>query len=318
MRPAPATVDVAFVKNGRLIRVERVVPKGVPPQVHALRELAQGPTRLERRRGIRTAIPEGVRLRSLRADGEVWLASFSRSLLDRGASATKETRLTQISATLAFLGDEKYAAIATEGRFVTMLRLGMRPDTRRAETGENGYRYVLRGIQLRLWQLGYLERVDVTGSLDYLTGQALLAFQALEDVERTGTVTGRTQVALVRAERPRPATRRPGRHVEISRDLGVLLLVEDGEVARVVHVSTGAGGRTPTGDFHVYVKSLYSWSVPFKVWMPFASYFHGGIAMHQSPDVPSFPASHGCVRMPEGEAERVYRFVDVGTPVTVR
>jgi lipoprotein-anchoring transpeptidase ErfK/SrfK len=87
---------------------------------------------------------------------------------------------------------------------------------------------------------------------------------------------------------------------------------------RVVHASTGAGGRTPAGDFNVYVKSLYSWSVPFHVWMPFASYFHGGIAMHQSPDVPSYPASHGCVRLPAGEAERVYGFAVVGMPVFVR
>jgi len=95
-------------------------------------------------------------------------------------------------------------------------------------------------------------------------------------------------------------------------------MVEDGEVVRVIHTSTGSFGRTPTGDFRVYVKSIYSWSVPFHVWMPYAAYFHGGIATHQSPDVPSYPASHGCVRLPEGEADRVYRFVDVGTPVSVR
>jgi len=87
---------------------------------------------------------------------------------------------------------------------------------------------------------------------------------------------------------------------------------------RAVHTSTGSLGRTPEGDFSVYVKSLYSWSVPFHVWMPYAAYFRGGIAMHQSPDVPSYPASHGCVRLPEGEADRVYRFVEVGTPVAVR
>ena len=95
-------------------------------------------------------------------------------------------------------------------------------------------------------------------------------------------------------------------------------MVERGEVVRVVHTSTGAGGATPVGDFRVYVKSLLSWSVPLEVWMPFASYFRGGIAMHQSPDVPSYAASHGCVRLPEGEAQRVYAFVDVGTPVFVR
>ena len=131
-------------------------------------------------------------------------------------------------------------------------------------------------------------------------------------------MTGQTQVALFRATRPRPAARRLGRRVEIYRDLGVLLMVEDGEVVRVVHTSTGAGGVTPVGEFSVYAKSLYSWSVPFQVWMPYAAYFRGGIATHQSPDVPSYPASHGCVRLPEGEADRVYRFVDVGTPVAVR
>ena len=95
-------------------------------------------------------------------------------------------------------------------------------------------------------------------------------------------------------------------------------MVEDGEVVRAVHTSTGSGGITPVGDFKVYAKVLYSWSVPFQVWMPYAAYFRGGIATHQSPTFPSYPASHGCVRLPEGEAERVYRFVDVGTPVSVR
>jgi len=317
VRPVPATVDVAFVRNGRLTRVERAVPEGVAEEAHALRELVQGPTRLERRQGIRTAIPEGVRLRSVRADGRLWLASFSRSLLERGAPATKTTRLAQISATLAPLGELQYAAVATEGRFVTTLRLGMRPDVWHAETGENDYRYTVRGLQLRLSLLGYLDRTDVTGSLDYLTEQALLAFQGWEDLDRTGSVTGQTQVALFAAARPQPSARRPGTRIEIYRDRGVLLMVDTGEAVRVVHASTGTSGLTPDGAYRVYVKSLLSWSIPFKVWMPYAAYFAGGIATHESPYVPSYPASHGCVRLPEGEAERVYRFVDVGTPVVV-
>jgi lipoprotein-anchoring transpeptidase ErfK/SrfK len=317
-KPAPITVSVTFLVNGRIARVERVVPPNMPPQAHALRELVQGPTRLERRQGMRTAIPEGVRVRSVRADGELWLVSFSRSLLRTGAPATKETRLAQIAATLAPLGDQEYAAVATEGRLVTTLRLGMRPEAWRAETGEKDYQYVVRGIQRRLWQLGYLDRTDVTGTLDYLTEQALLAFQAWENLDRTGTITGQTQVALFSAVRPEPTAHRPGKRIEIYRDRGVLLMVDSGEVVRAVHASTGAGGVTPVGAFHVYVKSVMSWSVPFKVWMPYAAYFHGGLATHQSPDVPSYPASHGCVRLPDGEAERVYGFVEVGTPVTVR
>jgi hypothetical protein len=318
-RPAaPRTIEVAFTRDGRLIRVERVVPKGVAKPLHALRELVQGPTQLERREGIRTAIPEGVRPRSVRAHRELWLASFSRALFGAGAAETKQTRLAQIGATLAPLGSQQFAAVATEGRLVTMVRLGMRPDAWLAETGENDYRYVIRGIQLRLWTLGYLDRRDVTGSLDYLTEQALLAFQGWEDLDRTGTVTGQTQVALFGASLPKPSARRTGKRVEIHRDRGVLLMIEGGEVLRAVHTSTGAGGATPVGSFRVYVKALMSWSVPFHVWMPFAAYFRGGIATHQSSDVPSYSASHGCVRLPEGEAERVYRFVEIGTPVVVR
>jgi L,D-transpeptidase catalytic domain/Sporulation and spore germination/Putative peptidoglycan binding domain len=317
VRP-PQTVEVAFVKNGWIVRVERVVPKGVTPQEFALRELTQGPTKLERRRGIRTALPEGARLRSLRATPGTWFASFSRSTFGAGSAETKRARLWQIAATLAPLGEQREVAVAAEGRYLTATRLGVRPGRWRVETGEQNYAYAVRGVQFRLAALGYLARSDVTGSDDYLTDQALLAFQSWEDLDRTGTVTGQTQLALFTATRPKPAARRPGKRLEIYRDRGVLLMVENGDVVRAVHTSTGSFGRTPTGDFHVYVKSIYSWSVPFHVWMPYAAYFHGGIATHQSPDVPSYPASHGCVRLPEGEAQRVYEFVDVGTPVSVR
>ncbi len=257
-------------------------------------------------------------MRSIRHAGESWLASFSRSTFGSGSGETKRTRLWQIAATLALLADEQYLALATEGRFLTSVHLGVRPGKWNAEIGENDYLYSVRGLQARLVELGYLDRSSVTGSEDYLTGQALLAFQGWEGIARTGTVTGQTQVELLRAKRPKPASREPGRQIEIYRDRGVLLMAEDGEVVRAVHTSTGAGGATPVGDFKVYAKSLYSWSVPFHVWMPYAAYFRGGIATHQSPDVPSYPASHGCVRLPEGEAQRVYGFVEVGTPVTVR
>ena len=317
VKVAPATVEVAFLRNGRIVRVERVVPKGAAPPLHALRELVQGPTRAERAKGIRTAFRPGVRPRFVEAVDDLWLVRLSRSFLGPATPETMRTRLAQIGATLAQRGPQRYAAISAEGRLVTTLRLGMRPEAWRPEEGELGYDYSTRGVQLRLWTLGYIDRLDLTGALDYATEQALLAFQGWEDLDRTGTVTGQTQVALFRALRPRPNLSGDGRRVEIHRDLGVLLMVEDGEVARVVHTSTGAGGVTPVGSFRVYQKALMSWSVPFEVWMPYAAYFRGGIATHQSPDVPSYPASHGCVRLPEREAERVYRFVDVGTPVHV-
>jgi hypothetical protein len=314
---APETVSVAFLRHGHVVRVERVVPQGIAPEVLAMRELAEGPTRQERRSGIRSALRAGVHLQSIRLEDDVWLARFSRSLLAPATSTTMTRRFAQVEATLRPLGSAQYAAIGTEGRLATTVRLGVWPAQWRPQEGEKGYAFTLRGVQLRLWTLGYLDRSEVSGSLDYVTEQALLAFQGWEGLSRTGTVTGETQVALFRSSRPEPSTHRPGKRVEIHRDQGVLLLIEDNEVRRAVHTSTGSFGRTPGGTFHVYRKELLSWSVPFHVWMPYASYFVGGIAMHEYSYVPAYPASHGCVRLPAGEANRVYAFVEVGTPVYV-
>ena len=51
--------------------------------------------------------------------------------------------------------------------------------------------------------------------------------------------------------------------------------------------------------------------------MPYCMHFNGGYAMHQG-YVPPFAASHGCIRLPEGFAEKFYNNAPVGTPVVVK
>ena len=51
--------------------------------------------------------------------------------------------------------------------------------------------------------------------------------------------------------------------------------------------------------------------------MPYCMHFNGGYAMHQG-YVPPFAASHGCIRIPEGMAEKFYNSAPVGTPMTVK
>jgi lipoprotein-anchoring transpeptidase ErfK/SrfK len=41
------------------------------------------------------------------------------------------------------------------------------------------------------------------------------------------------------------------------------------------------------------------------------------VAFHAYPEVPTSPASHGCVRVSYPEAVTVYDFAKVGTPVYV-
>ena len=172
-------------------------------------------------------------------------------------------------------------------------------------------------LQRRLALLGYLPPGYETGIYDYRTFQAVTAFQGWMQISRDGIAGPETLARLRTATRPRPWSTGT-RHMEIHIAQQVLLLVEGGRVLRAIHVSTAAPGHvTPEGTFAIYRKERMSWSVPFQVWMPYASYFTGGYALHEYPDVPPYPASHGCVRVPAGDALVVWRFATIGTPVII-
>src|SRR3984893_14048170 len=92
----------------------------------------------------------------------------------------------------------------------------------------------------------------------------------------------------------------------------------DGWVLRAP-VSTGTAGReTPPGVFSVVQKdkdhrsSLYD-----DAWMPhMLRITWNGIALHGGP-LPGYAASHGCVRMPFGFAEKLFDKVPIGTRVVI-
>lgn len=50
--------------------------------------------------------------------------------------------------------------------------------------------------------------------------------------------------------------------------------------------------------------------------MPYFMRIVGGVGMHAG-YLPGYPASHGCIRMPEFMAENFFRSVSLGTPVTI-
>jgi hypothetical protein len=89
------------------------------------------------------------------------------------------------------------------------------------------------------------------------------------------------------------------------------------------HISTGTAKRpTPTGRFRVLEKDIdhvsSSWPKPnggakMHYMLRLTNY---GIAMHLG-YVPSYPASHGCIRLQNGFAQKMYRWAHVGVPVRV-
>ncbi|HET9324439.1 MAG TPA: L,D-transpeptidase family protein [Gaiellaceae bacterium] len=124
------------------------------------------------------------------------------------------------------------------------------------------------------------------------TYEAVLAFQKVHGLPRTGIVDRRFWSVLARSSRPRPRVPR-GDYLEVSKTRQTVYEVRDGRVVNVIHASTGATGNTPVGTWHVY-REVSGWD-----WVLFnPMYFLRGFAIHGYPSVPPWPASHGCVRVP--------------------
>jgi N-acetylmuramoyl-L-alanine amidase len=164
-------------------------------------------------------------------------------------------------------------------------------------------------LEQRLAQLHYALR-GVDGVYDQDTTEAVLAFQKVNGLPRTGRVETWLWRRLARAGIPRSL--RGGDYIEVDKTRQVLFVVEAGVVARVVHVSTGATGNTPLGSWHVY-RTVPGWD--WVLWYPL--YFKGGFAIHGYPSVPAYPASHGCVRIPMWIAPSLYGAHGRGTAVVV-
>jgi hypothetical protein len=167
----------------------------------------------------------------------------------------------------------------------------------------------VRVLQRRLVELRYaLPRID--GVYGLTTYQAVLAFQKVEGLPWTGRIDARTWRRLLSARPPR--ARYPDSQLEISKGRQVLFVVEKGRVTLVVHVSTGATGNMPLGRWRIYRK-VTGWD--WVLWHPM--YFLRGFAVHGYPDVPAYPASHGCVRVPMWVAPRLFRRHTTGQSVYI-
>jgi hypothetical protein len=165
------------------------------------------------------------------------------------------------------------------------------------------------GLEQRLRELGFaLPRVDRYYGFD--TYQAVLAFQKLRGLARTGRVDAGVWRTLTQLGTVMPRYR--GTHVEVSKSRQVLFLVRNSRVELIVHVSTGATGNTPIGHWRVYRKNV-GWD--WVLWYPM--YFLRGFAIHGYPSVPAYPASHGCVRVPMWVAPRLFSSVRYGESIYV-
>jgi len=182
-----------------------------------------------------------------------------------------------------------------------------------------------REAERRLSELGYWTG-PVDGLLDPGTQSALIAFQKWQGRTITGKLTPE-ELAAIRSSASPKARELDYAHVEVDIDRQVLLIVDEQGAVRVLPVSTGSDKKfmdqgqmsvayTPRGRFVVYDKT-YGWENGDLGSVYYANYISGGVAIHGYLSVPSYPASHGCIRIPMFAARDVSKLLRVGTIVLV-
>ena len=172
----------------------------------------------------------------------------------------------------------------------------------------------VRAVQRRLVELGYWLGVR-DASFGPLTQQAVFAFQKSAGLQRDGVVGPKTRTALKKGIRPKP--RLKGNGIEIDLDRQILMVVRKGKPTVVLNTSTGNGeeytssagnqaiATTPTGRFEVFrgVDGKDDSDLG-ELWRP--RYFHRGYAVHGSPAIPPYPASHGCARISDDAIDMIW------------
>lgn len=186
----------------------------------------------------------------------------------------------------------------------------------------------IKQSEQRLKDLGYWTG-PVDGVWDATTRHALVAFQKIEGARATGRLTRAEYNALSMASPHRPKEVSGGMHIEVDIAKQVLFLVDaDGKVGNILPISSGSGKNfrennypetraiTPCARLEVYQK-VAGWKKSPLGEMHNPLYIVGGIAIHGSLDVPAYPASHGCIRVPMFASQLLPKMIPIGTPVYV-
>jgi len=196
-------------------------------------------------------------------------------------------------------------------------RLEGRPDTEakslrirtmnpRAGGGARGLR--VRLLQDALRSLGYA--APRNGRFDAATSRAVRAFRQVNGMGRSGYATRGVYSAVFRRRGAFKARYpRSGKHVEFDWSRQVVALLRGKRVVRAYYVSSGTSA-TPTvfGSWRFYRKDRGFNALG----MLHSNYFVGGYAIHGYKSVPTYPASHGCIRVPIPQARSIDRWIDIG------
>jgi lipoprotein-anchoring transpeptidase ErfK/SrfK len=152
------------------------------------------------------------------------------------------------------------------------------------------------------------------GSVTVGTRLAIKAFRKTNGMARNSSYKKSIFATLLEGRGAFKPRYSDGRHVEVDISKQVMSLIQGDRPVHTFHVSTGASA-TPTirGKFHFYLRQAgYNAKR-----MYYSVYFRGGYATHGYDPVPTYNASHGCVRNPIPFSRFIYNWVAIGMPIYV-
>jgi len=138
------------------------------------------------------------------------------------------------------------------------------------------------------------------------------AFQKVQRIGVDGIVGPITWGRIASPYVPRARYNRSAASVEVNLTRRVVYLTRSGAVTRILDASPGKPATpTPTGSFSIYLR-IDGWrqSPLGLLWRP--NYFYRGYALHGSTSVPTYSASHGCVRVTIQAMNRAWSQLYVG------
>ncbi len=183
-----------------------------------------------------------------------------------------------------------------------------------ANMGEGAHGPAVGVLQSQLNALHYA--VPLNGDYEEATGRAVVAYRKETGLARI-TSTDATMFHLLEHGAGAFHVHYPqdGRHVEADLTKQVLAEIEPGGRVREIYTMSSGKPSTPTviGHFLVYSKTPGTNSEG----MVDSNYFIRGYAIHGYAEVPTYAASHGCLRVPIPDAPAIFGWVQLGTPVDV-
>lgn len=181
-------------------------------------------------------------------------------------------------------------------------------------------------LQQALAEKGFY-RGPIDGVYNTQTRYAVMAFRKEIGTTRSYSWSDSLWDDLIMYQAPYTRFSEPDR-VEINLTKQTAHLFRDGQLMGTFPISSGNGelfynsrGKlvravTPAGSYRVF-RRAHGWYTSYLGQLLNPWFFNGGIALHGSNTVPSYPDSHGCVRLTVWDSNFVNQYMYIGIDVHV-